>query len=317
MTIIPQASSKSHKNTAIEQLPDARDLLESFLRYLNLERKYSSNTINSYRRDLQIYLDHLNTEADPFNRLEIRDFLSYRLREGNSRRTIARNLASIRSWCRFLQERNFLQTNPAQVMPVIKLEKPLPVYLDEEEIEQAIESIGTAKFTDCRDRLIIELFYSSGIRLSEMEALDLGSFRDGLVKVYGKGAKERILPLGKPALLIKDRWLVFRAAKLAVSKTQAANCLLLNNRGERLGKRSIQRIVSKRLSEVSIKRKLSPHVLRHSFATHMLNRGADLAIVQELLGHSSLSATQVYTHLTGRKLTEIYKQAFPRSGEQH
>jgi site-specific recombinase XerD len=318
LTIISQATDISLKSPVNIKPQNTEELLKAFLSYLQFERNYSANTVKSYKRDLDLYLAQLNPHADPFDRLEIRDFLGSRLRHGLSKRTISRNLSAIRSWCRFLQERNHLKANPAQAMPAIKLEKPLPVFLSELEVQEAIESISSNTFAGCRNRLIIELLYSSGIRLSELSALNMGSFRDGLVKVMGKGSKERILPVGGPVIDLLVKWYSFRSEKLAdCDKTIPQPALMLNNRGDRLGNRSIQRIVKKCLGDVSIKKKLSPHVLRHSFATHLLDRGADLAVVQDLLGHSSLSATQVYTHLTSKKLTDIYNQAFPRSGEQH
>jgi len=299
--------------------PDSWKLLEQFLSYLQFERHYSENTIAAYARDLKLYLGSLAEKGagslDPFDRASIRDFLAERLRQGRSKRTVARHLAAIRSWCRYLQSRNLLAANPVVAMPPIRLDKPLPACLSEAELEEAIEGLSPDDFQNCRNRLILELLYASGMRLAELVALDLGHFRGGMVRVRGKGSQERILPLGAPALEVLERWKAFRSSRLARLDLKDQQALLITRQGRRLGRRQVQNVVRRSLAAVSAARKLSPHVLRHSFATHLLDRGADLLVVQELLGHASLSTTQVYTHLTGKRLKDIYTKAHPRAGD--
>lgn len=291
----------------------AAQLLADFLRHLHVERDCSEHTLSAYRRDCQQYLDFLEGD-DPFDRQALRRFLADRQRRGIGRRSIARQSAALRAWFRFLMERDQLDHNPLKSMPVIRHERTLPDCLGVEELAQAIEIIGRETFYDCRDRLILELLYSSGIRLAELVSLDLGSLRHDSLKVLGKGRKTRIVPLGRPALELLAAWKPLRETQLAEKRPgEPETALLLNNRGNRLGRRGVQSIVRRRLRQVSQQRKLSPHVIRHSFATHLLDRGADLRTVQELLGHASLSTTQIYTHLAADRLKEIHQQAHPRA----
>ncbi len=299
----------------IERLSlNPQQLLQQFLEALRLERNYSVHTIQAYQRDLTLLIDFAG-EGSPLDRQTIRAFLAARAREGVKPRTLARHLASVRSWCRFLQARGLIDANPVASFPAIKLDQNLPSVLSVQEMREAIEELHPVDFNSCRDRLILELLYSTGMRLAELVGLDLRNLRGQTVRVLGKGSKERVLPMGRPVLELLPDYLERRSLLLGSLKgaDHQETALLLSQRGSRLSRRRIQVIVHQQLGRVSRNRKLSPHVIRHSFATHMLDHGADLRVVQELLGHSSLSTTQVYTHLTGSRLKEIHSRAHPRA----
>lgn len=289
------------------------ELLESFLDAQARERRLSPLTVSAYRRDLSRYLAQLVEGADPFDRDEIRDHLSARLRGGASRRTVARNLASLRAWCRWLQRVGRLDHDPAAALPSLKPERPLPEVFSEAELIEAIEALPLGEFEPCRDRLILELLYTSGMRLAELASLDIADLQGDTLIVTGKGRKERMLPIGAPARRLLVNWRPLRRGLLLEKGRDDETALLVNSRGGRLSMRGIQRAVGRRLALLGGRRRVSPHVIRHSFATHLLDRGADLRVVQELLGHASLSTTQIYTHLSATRLKEIYARAHPRA----
>ncbi len=288
--------------------------LQAFLEHLGHERRLSPATLLAYGRDLLGYLDSLVDGANPFDPAELRDYLSLRLRQGLSRRSVARCQAALRSWCRWLQSRGRLEDNPAAGLPAVKQEKRLPEVLSEREVREAIEGIPTADFADCRDRLILELLYAGGMRLSELTALNLHDLQGELVLLFGKGAKERLIPVGRQARLVLEQWRPLRRELLLEVGRPEEPALLVNRRGGRLSGRSVESLVRARLEQVCSRRTLSPHILRHSFATHLLDRGADLRVVQELLGHASLSTTQIYTHVSVKRMQEVYQSAHPRAG---
>jgi integrase/recombinase XerC len=291
-------------------------LLDAFLDHLSQERRLSPATRLAYGRDLRTYLASQAPGADPFDKAELRDHLGGLLRRGLSRRSVARCQAALRSWCRWLQARGRLADNPAAALPAVKQEKRLPGVLSEREVREAIESVPTADFASCRDRLILELLYGSGMRLAELARLDLRDLQHELVLLFGKGAKERLVPVGGEARRVLEQWRPLRRALLAERCRAEEPALLVNRRGGRLGGRSIERLVEARLRAVCRQRKLSPHLLRHSCATHLLDSGADLRVVQELLGHASLSTTQIYTHVSVKHMQDVYRQAHPRSGRR-
>ena len=210
---------------------------------------------------------------------------------------------------------NILEKNPAGEVKTPKIERKEPVFLSAEEIEFSMKAPEGEGMLPNRNIAILELFYSTGIRLSELQALDVDSldFHNGVLRVYGKGKKERIVPFGRMAKKALEKYLPLRNIRLVECGHLAENALFINRKGDRLASRSIQHVVSKYLHMISEKEHLSPHVLRHSFATHMLDNGADLRAVQELLGHSSLSTTQIYTHVTMDRLTKAFRQAHPRA----
>lgn len=309
-------SVRDRRARSVTVPPESREAasLQAFLDHLGHERRLSPATLQAYSRDLQGYLANLVDGADPFDSHELRDYLSLRLRQGLSRRSVARCQAALRSWCRWLQARGRLEDNPAAGLPAVKQEKRLPEVLSEREVREAIEGIPTENFADCRDRLILELLYAGGMRLAELTALDLRDMQGELVLLFGKGAKERLIPVGSRARQVLELWRPLRREQLALSGHPEETALLVNLRGGRLGGRSVERLVKARLEQVCVRRKLSPHILRHSFATHLLDRGADLRVVQELLGHASLSTTQIYTHVSVKRMQEIYQSAHPRAG---
>lgn len=295
--------------------------IETFVKYLLNEKGYSRHTVLAYRRDLeqfiQYYCDiHNKILIDHFSSIQkedIRQYLGSLLRYGAEKRSVSRKLSSLRSFFRFLLKTNVIQKDPTASLEAPKIGKSLPTYLKESELQDLFKIIPSDSILSIRDRAILELFYGTGIRLSELTGLDLldVDFNRGIVRVMGKGKKERILPLGKKIGRSIQQYLNHRQ-ELNPQNTKA---LFLNKNGSRLSTRGVQQIVRKWLSQISSKEKLSPHVLRHSFATHLLDHGADLNAVKEFLGHESLSTTQIYTHLSTEHLKKVYEQAFPRAGQ--
>ncbi|MCR4337258.1 MAG: tyrosine recombinase XerC [Candidatus Omnitrophica bacterium] len=282
--------------------------LEKFLSYLEIEKNYSSHTILNYQLDLQEFISHCG-EIHPqqVDYLLLRKFLAL-LRERQLKpRSIARKLSSIRTFFKFLQREGHIKNNPAVLLMTPKLDRVLPKFLAESEVVQLIEAPLLEKVAGRRDRAILETLYSSGIRVSELVGLNVDQvdFIGNMIKVMGKGKRERLVPIGDKAADAIKEYLDHRN-----SKNQA---VFLNQRGTRLTTRSVSNIINKHILQTSLRMKVSPHVLRHSFATHLLNRGADLRSVQELLGHLNLSTTQIYTHVTTERLKKVYDQAHPRA----
>ena len=296
--------------------------LQDFLSYIRTQKNYSEHTVEAYSRDLSQflgYLAQLSEVEDPgigaFTRSTIREYLYVLSNQGLKRKSISRKLASIKSFGKFLAAENVIDKNPAAEVKTPKIEHKEPVFLSMEEIELSMNAPVEAAMIPLRNQAILELFYSTGIRLSELYGLDLDGidYHNGVLRVFGKGKKERIVPFGRKAKKAIEDYLPWRNIRLRECGKHGEKALFISNRGTRLARRSIQVAVSKHLRTVSEKEHLSPHVLRHSFATHMLDRGADLRAVQELLGHSSLSTTQIYTHVTMDRLTKAYRQAHPRA----
>lgn len=281
---------------------------EKFLGDLEDEKNYSSHTILNYRLDLQEFFTFLG--HDRFADVDypvLRRFLAEMRARQLKPRSVARKLSSLRTFFRFLQREGVIDKNPANLLLTPKLDKPLPHFLSEEETVTLIEAPKGDKVSDFRDRAIFETIYSTGIRVSELVGLSL---RDvdligNLVKVFGKGRKERIVPIGEKAVEAIQAYLAARKNK--------AEALFLNKQGGRLTDRSVRNIINKHMQKAAMQQKVHPHMIRHSFATHLLNHGADLRSVQELLGHVNLSTTQIYTHLTTEKLKSIYEKAHPRA----
>lgn len=281
-------------------------------------RNLSVHTVEAYERDLRQFerflrdlaRDETPTVEDVTSR-SVRRYVTSLTEARFARRSIQRKLAAVRSFCRHLVEARLLKANPTAAVSAPKPEKRLPSFLRQKEIDRLFAEKAGKGPTDLRDRAVLELLYSTGIRLSELTGLTLGTvdLRGGLVRVVGKGDRERIVPVGRAAIKALREYL--RA--LGREKGTAAEPLFANARGKAISGRTVQRLVAKRLKQVSESRQLSPHVLRHTFATHMLNAGADLRAVQELLGHASLSSTQIYTHVTTDRLKEIYRKSHPRA----
>lgn len=286
--------------------------IDKFINYLKIEKNSSEHTIINYSVDLRDFGNFLgDIKLEGVNYLVLRRYLAHMRGKDYSKRTIARKLASLRSFFKFLYREGYLKTSPATSVATPKLDKKLPLFLDTSEVVKLIEAPGEKDLTGLRDRAIMETLYSTGMRVSELVRLNLDNidFISGVVKVFGKGKKERLTPIGDKALRAIRNYITKRGVKKLADK----KAVFLNKGGTRLTDRSIRRVVEKYIKRVSLREGISPHTLRHSFATHLLNRGADLRSVQELLGHMNLSTTQVYTHVTTKRLKEVYEKAHPRA----
>jgi integrase/recombinase XerC len=295
-------------------------LVRRYLEYLEIERNYSAHTILSYETDLLRLVQFLRREGiDSFDTVQkesLRAFVGSLLDEGFGRRSIARKIASIRSFFKYLRRQKITKGNPALVLITPKIGKRLPSFLDEESVRRLVALPDQSTPKGKRDTAILELFYSTGIRLSELIGLDVGDLQqeEGLIKVRGKGRKERIVPVGRKALAAMNDYL---QEKKELSKKSHGRVdehpLFEVKEGHRMYPQAVGRMVKKYIGAVSEIEKKSPHVLRHSFATHMLNHGADLRAVKELLGHESLSTTQVYTHVSSTRMKKVYDGAHPKA----
>ena len=283
-----------------------------FERFLKYERNYSLHTIRAYMNDLTEFEDFLidaSTEIEKVNSKIIKLY-SLNLYTKNSKSTVSRKLTTLRSFFNFMVRKGNLKQNPANLIPLPKKEKELPVFLSVDEVFKLIDSIDQEGILPLRDLAIIELLYSSGLRVSELtniKVLDI-DHRENFVKVSGKGNKERIVPFGSNA-----REVILQYLRRRIELKPKDDFLFLNNRGSGLTTRSIVRIVKKYGLLSGISKKISPHALRHTFATHLLGGGADLRSIQELLGHSSLSTTQRYTHTSIEQIMKIYDKTHPRA----
>jgi site-specific recombinase XerD len=298
-------------------------LREAYEDYLAVERAYSPHTVRAYLRDLDQFLDYLGFTGDladlAVDRHGIRRYLAMVRRDAfalgrerkaaGSDRTVARKLSSLRAFYRFLNRRELLDVDPAALLQLPKTGRSLPLFAEEGWVHRMMTLPDTGTRRGLRDRSILELFYGTGIRLAELQGLrgsDL-DLRGGLLRVMGKGGKERVVPLQGEARRWLERWLA------ALSPEDGGGPIYPGrDRSRPLSRRSIQRVVERYLGQVASLARVSPHVLRHSFATHLLARGADLRSIQEMLGHASLSSTQVYTHVTTEKLKKVHRKAHPR-----
>ncbi len=285
--------------------------VEKFIRYLEIERNASKYTLINYSVDLKSLSEFLKEEPiEKVDYVSLRRYLAHVKEQNLSKVSIARKIASIRSFFKFLFREGIIKNNPASSLSTPKRDKHLPKFLDEKEIVLLLESPEKEGEAGLRDRAILETLYSTGIRVSELVGLNMDHIDQigGIIKVFGKGKKERIVPIGERALQAIRDYLKFRTSKEVREKA-----LFFNKNGGRLTDRSIRRIINKYITKASIQQKISPHTLRHSFATHMLDHGADLRSVQELLGHANLSSTQIYTHITTERLKSAYTKAHPRA----
>ncbi len=293
------------------------NLAKSFAEYLKQERNFSDHTINSYLLDLKDLINFCKTcginYPNSFTRHDARKFLSQIEEKGLSMRTIARKVSCFRSFFSFLVKKHLSNSNPWKAVSLPKISKRLPEFLYPEEVDLLLENFDVRDPISSRDKAILETLYASGMRVSELVKLNLSDvdFDEGEILVTGKGSKERIVLIGSKANLALKDYIKFGRPKLI--KNSSSRALFVNKMGGRLTSRSVERIIQNRLKKCSIQKKITPHSLRHSFATHLLERGADLRIVQELLGHSSLSTTQIYTHLTKERLKSVYDNSHPRS----
>ncbi len=286
--------------------------LDKFIRRLEHGANCSSHTLRAYQKDILQHLEFLRrldiSSPVQVTPLQLRKFLVQLRGKDYKVTTLSRKLASLRSFYRFLFKEGIIESNPATVLRFPKRHKVLPKFLSPQEVESLLGAIDEDSPTGRRDRAILETLYSTGVRVSELVGLDVGDvdMLSELVKVKGKGKKERIVPIGSHALEAVKVYLATRPQK-------DKEALFLNKGGGRLTTRSVARTVEKYMRLSDIRQRPSPHTLRHSFATHMLDRGADLRAVQEMLGHASLSSTQIYTHVSTERLRHVYHQAHPRA----
>jgi tyrosine recombinase XerC len=300
-----------------------KQTIERFHEYLVVERNASRHTVTAYARDLNAFHAWLceiaetdTVTLDAIDRNTIRGWLGTLVERGLSRRSISRNVTSLRSFFRFARQRGYVAADPTVNLQSIRIEKTLPTFVDEESLAVLLRSVDTTTLEGARNAAILELFYSTGMRLGELVGVNRNDLQldTRIVRVLGKRRKERILPLGRPATDALRRYLEMRDQEARRESAPAdTEALFLNNRGRRLSSRSVYSIVHNHLRAVCDLKQCSPHVLRHSFATHLLNRGADLQAVRELLGHESLSTTQIYAHVTTDHLKREYAKAHPRA----
>jgi len=295
-----------------------KSIIQGFLITLEKERGYSKLTIKAYRNDLNRFYDFLrnyhgqdNLDLDSIDRQTIRHFLGMEYDKKYSTKTVARRLASVKSFFRYLVKAEVIEDNVTIHVKTPKVPKSLPNFVSKNLIETLMNAPPADTIAGLRDRAILELFYSTGIRLSELVNLNIGDFQPEkkLVRVFGKGKKERLLPYGKVAENSIVHYLKKR--KLSLKPAFYDKPLFVNSKENRISERTIQRRMNKYIQLVADGKRLGPHLLRHTFATHLMESGADIRAVKDLLGHSSLSSTQIYTHVPTEKLKKDYKQAHP------
>src|SRR3989339_1093191 len=284
-----------------------QDYLDTFIRFLGVQESFSIHTIDAYSRDLVQFMDFLSSGTDndnptitDFTENTVKDFMFVLSSNSLSKKSIARKLSSLKSFGNYLVREAVLSESPAGKVKTPKVERREPVYLSMDEITRLMSVKPEMNHNSMRDRAVLEVFYSTGARLSELWGLDMEDvdFYNGTIKVLGKRNKEKIIPIGRPAIASIKEYLPFRKAVLEVKEVSVEKALFISSRGSRICKKSIQNAVHKHLSMISEKEHLSPHILRHTFATHLLDRGADLRAVQEMLGHANMNTTQIYTHVS-------------------
>ncbi len=297
----------------------AQRAIERFLDYLLYQRNSSPATLRAYSSDLQHFVEFLAdtglpTRPDRVDALAIRAWLTHLHREGQQRSSMSRKISSLRSFFRYLVRDGKLSENPAEKITLPRLQRKLPRHLNVKEAGLLVEAPDVSTALGCRDRAILEILYATGLRVTELtglniEDVDLSEF---VLRALGKGSVERMVPFGKHAKRAVMAYLK-RRRELCGRDHSEPDALLLNYRGGRLSSRSVRRILDGYIKQVAVRNRISPHGLRHSFATHLLDAGADLRSIQELLGHASLSTTQRYTHVSSERLREVYKKSHPRS----
>lgn len=311
-------------------------LVSQFLDYLKLERHFSDYTVKSYGADLtqfgqylggeigrpigaptseKISVEQVDERAVKCEPLTVREFLAYLYGQNYTKSTTARKLATLRSFYKFLIRRGLVSVNPLSTIRTPKQEKRLPKCLDLEQVQKLLDAPGDADLLSARDKAMLEVLYSSGIRVSELVELETADIdlQEGVLRVRGKGRKDRFTPIGSQAIKAVQRYFEMRNADVRCQQSRDVARVFLNKHGEALSTRSVRRKLDKYLVAAGLDPGISPHTLRHSFATHLLNNGADLRSVQELLGHQSLSTTQIYTHLSTARVKQAYDAAHPRA----
>lgn len=298
------------------------EALAEFFRYLALEKNASAHTVKSYREDLTQAVDFFRTlglgasvtpaQITPRN---LRAYAAWLHQQGYAKSTIARRVAAVRSWFRFLRRQGLVESNPAEGLRGPRQDKKLPHFLPEKAMTELLEAPADLTPLGLRDRALLETLYSAGLRVSEVVGLNLTDLDldDGLATIRGKGKRERLALLGPQAVSALQEWFAGRKLLLAGKEGGRIDAVFLNKNGTRLTSRSVGRLMHKYLGQAGLDPETSPHSLRHSFATHLLDHGADIRSVQELLGHRSLATTQIYTHVTTQRLQDSYHKAHPRA----
>jgi len=289
-----------------------KDYIDKFIRYLDLEKGASYHTLRAYTKDLKEFSESVKCEPSNLDIIDLRGFIAGQIQKGLNKTTVSRRLSSIRSFFKFLYREGYMKTNPAKLVSNPKVPKLLPRFLSVDDVFSLVEKPEGIGFLPARNRAVLELLYSSGLRVSELSGINTDDIRikESLIKIKGKGKKERIVPVGSKAIDAMKSYIIERM--LLKSKERA---LFLNRMGKRLTERGVRRIVVKYARAIGIHGRIGPHTLRHSFASHLLQDGADLRVIQELLGHSSLSTTQKYTHLDITHLMDVYDKAHPLAKE--
>ncbi|MHB9035896.1 MAG: tyrosine recombinase XerC [Armatimonadota bacterium] len=291
------------------------DRLDAFIEYLRLVRRASEHTLTAYSLDVLAFLQFAKETDAPIDQLLIRRYLAHLQKTGQAKSSVARRLAAVRSFFGYLLKHGVIESDPTEGVRSPKQSRPLPKIVREEQIEKLMSAPDASTPEGLRDRAILETLYSTGLRLSELLGLkttDISSNKDEL-SVIGKRNKERVVLIGSAALDALRLYIDYGRPKLAAKSEKTIDALFLGYRGTRLVGSSVRRILDKHVEKVSDSLKISPHTLRHSFATHMMDHGADLRSVQELLGHESVVTTQIYTHVSRERLKEVYDRAHPRA----
>lgn len=290
--------------------------VRTFLSYLRVEKGLSENTIQSYRRDMLKFVGFLekqNLDTAKIQRQDVVDFLATLYKRRLDSRSVARHLVTIRHFFRFSLLEGFIKEDPAATIESPKFRQSLPYFLSVEEVERLLKQPDTSSLIGLRDKAIIELMYSTGIRVSELAGIRVGDLQldAGCLRCIGKGNKERLVPVGKKALAVVEAYL--KKSRPELLKDNASAHLFLNQRGRAMDRITIWKMMGRYGRKAALRKPLKPHTLRHSFATHLLDRGADLRSVQMMLGHSDISTTQIYTHVVEERLKQVYKAHHPRA----
>lgn len=296
-----------------------QEALAEYIIYLKIERGLSANTVTSYKRDIEKYLTFLTekkiTQLDEVSRFEILDFLQTLRQAGAADNSIIRMVSSLRKFHQYLKRESIVSDDPMQLIDTPKKASTLPKAISPQAIEQLLEAPDTTTPLGVRDRTILELMYATGLRISELVNLKLSDMHltMGFIQTMGKGEKERIIPLGEIASQWLDHYLEGARVYLQDQSAETSEYVFLNSRGKGLSRQGVWKKVKQLALEAGIDQNVTPHTLRHSFATHLLENGADLRMVQELLGHADISTTQIYTHITKTRLKQVYSDYHPRA----
>lgn len=296
-----------------------QESLAEYIIYLKIERGLSANTVTSYKRDIEKYLTFLMEkkiiQLDEVSRLEILDFLQTLRQSGAADNSIIRMVSSLRKFHQYLKRESIVSDDPMQLIDTPKKASTLPKAISPQAVEQLLEAPDTTTPLGVRDRTILELMYATGLRISELVNLKLSDMHltMGFIQTMGKGEKERIIPLGEIASQWLDHYLDGARVYLQDQSAETSEYVFLNSRGKSLSRQGVWKKVKQLALEAGIDQNVTPHTLRHSFATHLLENGADLRMVQELLGHADISTTQIYTHITKTRLKQVYSDYHPRA----